>query len=148
MMKDLIIKQVQSMIKKAITRFAKEIDMSPQVTGIMIEPQSLKGDFKLKVYCNMKLVKQISIRDLYSLTEVLTYKAMGFDPNKGTEEWLKKFILKMSFDRNIRTEAIKPMYYLFLQDTELFAVMYLDGKQERFSQERADIPLEYILETK
>ncbi|NJL73903.1 MAG: hypothetical protein HC892_01520 [Saprospiraceae bacterium] len=148
MMKDLIIKQVKTMLRKAILRFAKKIDMSPQVVGIMIKPYGAKGDFGLSVYCNMKFIEEVRIDDLYSLAEVFTYKAMGFDPKKGTEEWVSKFILKVAVDRNINMDVQKPMFYLFLKENEIYAVMYLDGNQVLFSQSRSDIPLEYILETK
>lgn len=151
MLKDIIVNQVKELIIKAIKRNAKILGMSEYVTGIMISANDEEGNAKLELMCNMRPKKELFVNDLYSTVEAFTYKTMGFDVDSGTKEWLKKFIIKASADKEL--DIIKPNFYLFLmtnakERAELYAVMYIDGKQVRFSQTRSDIPLDYILETK
>ena len=143
-----IIKQVKGLLIKAIERFSKKSGVSPQVTGIMISAKNINGDAKLMLYSNFQPIKEIFVSDLYSSFDpiVMLAKTFGYDVTNLTVEWLQKFILKASTDFGYN--IMIPNYYLFVQGKELYAVMYVGGKQVRFSDEQSDIPLDYILQTK
>ena len=152
-MQNLIVNQVKALIKKAIIRFAKELDVNPDRVSLWI---FYKGDNEpgLKVLVDLKSVKEITFGDLATSVEKLMYKGLGFDIAKQTPEWLYKFMDRVSVEKSI--DIAIPAYYLRIYQNDLIALMFINKQKAIFNVEADDsadplakykISIEYILET-
>jgi hypothetical protein len=154
MIQDIIVNQVKNLIKKAIIRFAKELDVNPDRVSLWI---FYKGDNEpgLKVLVDLKSVKEISFGELATPVEKLMYRGMGFDIAVQTPEWLYKFMGRVSSEKEI--DIAIPCYYLRIYQNELIALMFINNKKALFNINADDsvdplakykISIEYILETR
>jgi hypothetical protein len=152
-MKDIIEKQVKNLIKKAIIRFAKDLDVNQDRVCLWIYPKDLHPG--LKVLVDLKSVKEITFGELATPIEKMMYKGMGFDIATQTPEWLYKFMQRVSVEKSIDISI--PCYYLRIYQNELIALMFIKNKKAIFNIDADDsvdplakykIPIEYILETK
>ena len=143
MVENLIVNQVKGLIKKAIIRFAKELDVNPDRVSLWI---FYKGDNEpgLKVLVDLKSVKEISFGDLATPVEKLMYKGLGY-----------KFMHRVSVEKSIDIQI--PAYYLRLYQDDLIALMFINKQKAVFNAEADDsvdplakykISLEYILQTR
>jgi len=153
MAENIIVKQVKSLIKKAIIRFAKELGVSPDRVSLWIYPKdNIPG---LKVLVDLKSVKEIGFGDLATPIEKLMYRGLGFDIATHTPEWLYKFMQRVSVEKTIDFSI--PCYYLRVYNNELIALMFINNKKAVFNSEADDsvdplakykISIEYILQTR
>jgi hypothetical protein len=153
MVQNLIVNQVKSLIKKAIIRFAKELDVNPDRISFWIYHKD--GVPGLRVLVDLKSVKEIGFGELATPVEKLIYKGMGFDIAKQTPEWIYKFMERVSIEKSIDISI--PSYYLRIYQNELIALMFINNKKAIFTFDADDsvdplakykISIEYILDTK
>lgn len=153
MVQNIVVNQVTNLIKKAIIRFAKELDVNADRVSLWIFYKD--GIPGLKILVDLKSVKEIHFGDLATNVEKLMYKGLGFDIAKQTPEWIYKFMERVSVEKSIDISI--PCYYLRIYQNELIALMFINNKKAVFNIEADDsvdplakykISIEYILETR
>jgi hypothetical protein len=138
------IKMIKDLLKKAIQKYAKQLESSDQVTDLVISAKNPEGEPQIHVYNNGVFVKEILVTDLYSRFDLVAM-IPGIDLKTLIPEYLTRFILRVANEKGIDIQT--PSFGIMLQKDTLCAVMYISGKLIKFSQTRTDIPLEYILQT-
>lgn len=139
MIKEVIIDQVKELIKRAINRFAKELNVKSADIILYISADE-NGYPSLKLLNKGVFVKNLKYTDLTTIIDRVTYSGLGFNIEKDMPLWIQKFILKSHDDTGL--DIVKTSYAIVLLEGQLFAFMYYEGKQYK------EISIDYILETK
>ena len=144
----LIVRMIKDLLKKAIQKYAKQLQSSDQEVDLLISAKNAEAEPQIHVYNKGVLIKEIQVTDLYSTFDsvALIAKAAGFDLKLQIPKYLTQFILRVSNEKGIDVKT--PAFGIMLIKENLYALLYIEGKNVRFSDEKQDIPLEYILETK
>ncbi len=152
MSENIITKQVKDLIIKIIRSIAKEHTVLETDIKVGIKGKNEEGEPILMIYKQNKKLKEITFKEFCGLIPTVKkfmYRGLGFNIENDLEVWIKKFIIKSGVDNNF--EPNKPMYFIFINNNDLFAYMVLDGKianpLPNFMGKEWSISLDYILQT-